>query len=353
MQCIKCRATYAPGAKFCSVCGTPMTPTTSSYVPVTSTKHDTADDATLSPYYEELPFIDVALAEATPAYVSYEAASVALPSHSTHEPIQVSSVPDSVPLTHQPTKKRGAKKVIVLLTVLVLLAAVGGTLAAYATNVMHARQPVLETKQTLRTVQASLDNNPLALYTKATSGTPILNDPLTNGDMSSWSYGSDDHTDGNCIFSDGAFHVTAIKSDYGFVCFTGQSLHNFAFQVQMTIINGDAEGILFRADTKKQQDYYLHIGGDGSYLVITDINDTYNMLQQGHLSAFNTAMHQPNLVTIIAQENRFYLYVNKQFVAKITDPENTYKYGTIGLLAADDGHSTDVAFNNAQLWDLT
>jgi hypothetical protein len=64
-------------------------------------------------------------------------------------------------------------------------------------------------------------------------------------------------------------------------------------------------------------------------------------------------MQQPNLLTVIAQDNHFYVYVNKQFMAKITDPDNAYKYGRIGLVAEDDGHPTEIAFNNAQLWDLS
>jgi hypothetical protein len=52
----------------------------------------------------------------------------------------------------------------------------------------------------------------------------------------------------------------------------------------------------------------------------------------------------------MAQGNVISLFVNKQFIASISD--TTYSSGGIGLIAEDQGNPTDVAFNDAQVWKL-
>jgi hypothetical protein len=55
-------------------------------------------------------------------------------------------------------------------------------------------------------------------------------------------------------------------------------------------------------------------------------------------------------LTVIAQGNNIYLYINKQFVGSASD--GTYGSGEIGFFASDTNNATDVAFSNARVWAL-
>jgi len=338
MHCIYCGAVLQPGIRTCLSCGA-AAPAES----FNSSPYDTDADAV--PYIPYMPVMRGATStnapEGLPAAYSSQGAEVAQPSF----PVQQ-------------TQRQGlAKGTITLLVMLSLVvSAGGGGLIYYATAVrpgqLHTQAIATAQSQATAQVQA---NTPQGIYSKATSGIPIVNDPLNNSATSSWDAYTQNDGNGKCDFIDGAYHVAETDTGKFVYCTTGSTLSNFAFQVQMTIILGDIGGIVFRADPNPAviKFYRLRIDSHGDYDLLTFIGKggtDARLLQVGHLSAFKTGLNEPNLITLIARGGDFYLYVNKQFITHAVD--NTYGSGQVGLSAGDITNPTDVAFSNAKIWIL-
>jgi hypothetical protein len=81
---------------------------------------------------------------------------------------------------------------------------------------------------------------PQDLYTLATSGNPVLNDPLTSPDTNNWDTLTYDLV-GSCGFIGGTYHAIMPQTGYVSLCLAqATNFHNFAFQIQMTFIKGAA-----------------------------------------------------------------------------------------------------------------
>lgn len=190
-----------------------------------------------------------------------------------------------------------------------------------------------------------------AIYSQATSGTPVLDDSLSANSSSNW----DEYSDGNgggCQFSGGALHATILQKNYFVACFAQSTdFSNFAFQAQMTITRGDEGGVIFRANNANSNFYYFRVGHDGYYaLFLSRGNNLNTTLAEDASSAIKTAPGQTNLLTVIARGSNLYFFINKQFAASISD--NTFTHGAIGVVAGDLSHPTDVAFTHAEVWQL-
>jgi hypothetical protein len=67
-------------------------------------------------------------------------------------------------------------------------------------------------------------------------------------------------------------------------------------------------------------------------------------------SAIKIGLNQSNLIAVVARGSSFYLYVNKQYIARVSD--STSSSGDIALIAQNSKHSTESTFRNAQVWNL-
>ena len=154
-----------------------------------------------------------------------------------------------------------------------------------------------------------------SIYMKATSGTPVLYSSLVSQDTYRWDiYNTTDG--GGCLFRGGALHASVFSKGFYVPCFAhATNFNNFAYQVQITIHQGDEGGILFRADDATSQFYFFRIGRDGFYSVYISKDEKHNQTIAYDSSAMiNTNLNQPNLLTVVAQGNAFYLYINKHYV---------------------------------------
>jgi len=224
------------------------------------------------------------------------------------------------------------------------------TANAQVTGTAQAYANATATAQTVATSQAVATTTALQnIYRLATSGTPFLNDPLNSTNNSHWDVG-DASLGGSCGFKAGAYHVIEPNKNYYLTCMAESTdFSNFAFQVQMTIIQGDEGGLIFRATGARL--YTFGINREGLYsFIVSKNNNPGKPLVFGPNPAIKTGMDQPNLLTVIARDSIIYLYINKQYVDTVKDA--TYKSGQIGFYAAYSKHYTDVAFNNAQIWQL-
>jgi len=295
------------------------------------------------------------------------------------EPPQPSQ-PGFEPSTGPKPKKQGISTgVLVLLIVLVLLLIGGGVLFAYvgviqpnqqhaqatataqaqsaqATGTAHANANATAAVQATGTAQVQATTTALqSIYTQVTSSNPTLNDPLSGQDGNNWDVVSTSGQ-GSCKFSGNAYHAGEQQSGTFYACFAETpTFSNLAFQVQMTILQGDYGGIIFRADSANSKYYYFRIGKDGAYdlTISTDTSFAHDrLLKSGNASSIiKTGLNQTNLVTVVAKGSDLYLFVNQQYLDKVSD--STYKSGQIGIFGGDFASTTaDVAFTNAKVWTI-
>ncbi len=189
-----------------------------------------------------------------------------------HSQFKQLSQPDLEPGTGSKSKKQGiSKRVAVLLVLLALVLIGGGMLFAFVgviqPNQQHAQATAtaqtmaLQATETARThanataaVLATTNAYAMATasalqdtYIQATRGNPTLNDALSGRDGNNWDVISNSG-EGSCSFKDNAYHASAQQPDYFYACFAATpNFSNFAYQVQMTILQGDYGGIIFRA----------------------------------------------------------------------------------------------------------
>jgi hypothetical protein len=206
---------------------------------------------------------------------------------------------------------------------------------------------VTATAQALLTATITSAQN---LLTNSTSGTPALDDPLNdNSGNHGWSENS------NCAFTAGAYHATIMQKDYFTYCPASSTNYaNFAYQVQMTIAQGDEGCLLLRYSATSSSHSYdaFCISSDGSYHFITKpLNDPSNsVLKDGTSTAITTGRNQSNSLTVIAQGPKYTIYINSQYVLTVTD--STTSQGSVGVGARDVGNATNVVCSKAKVWEM-
>lgn len=188
------------------------------------------------------------------------------------------------------------------------------------------------------------------IYNTATSGTPALSSSLAGQDAANWS-NYDAVGGGGCAFSGNALHASVYENLTYVPCFAqGSNFSNFAFQVQMTIVQGDGGGLVFRANDVSTKLYLLRVSHDGLFgISVTQDDKSITPILDDTSSVLKTGS-QTNLLTVIARKSTISIYINKQFADTINDA--TYSAGEIGVFAYDNSKGTDVAFTDANVWSL-
>jgi eukaryotic-like serine/threonine-protein kinase len=182
-------------------------------------------------------------------------------------------------------------------------------------------------------------------------GNLAFDDPLINNSKNlGW---SEDKSSG-CIFSKDGYHVLSLEQNYDNGCVAAfYNAKNFVFEVQMTIIHGDCGGILFHNNFENNTSYYFHICRNGSFdLKVTTGNktkNTFRALAYGGSPSINS-MNKVNIFAVAVINNDITLYANHQKLVEVVD--NTYDFGSLGLVAEDDSNATEVLFANAKIWTL-
>lgn len=293
------------------------------------------------------------------AYPAYEAASQSVYGmYPAREPA----------VLRDPRKRSGVVTFLIILIILVLIAGSASVfyLGYYQPNQVHvaltqtaqaqatsanqalrgtAAAAASSTAQTQATVQARQ-----SLYAQVTSRTPTLSDAMSGQSSSQWEVlTSPEH--GTCGFSGGSYHATMPQANFFQPCFaTVPTFSNFAFQVQMTIVQGDEGGILFRANEASDQFYLFSLGADGSYQLYLYVN---NQGAQAHLllkGSSSPVQSQANEITVIAQGRDLFFYRNKQYLVSISD--QTYSTGMIGVFGESQNQPTDASFQKIKVWAL-
>jgi hypothetical protein len=178
-------------------------------------------------------------------------------------------------------------------------------------------------------------------------GTLTLNDPLVDN-----SQGNNWPDDGKaCTFTGGAYQVAISQTGFVQDCLT-QAKHfsDFAYQVQMTITQGDAGGVVFRTDDANNNYYYFRIDLSGNYELDNFDSNGGHKISGGTSSAIHAQLNQPNIIGIVAQGGTINAYVNMQHIATFHDSK--LAQGRVGVAAEDVNHSTTASFSDAKVWIL-
>lgn len=192
-----------------------------------------------------------------------------------------------------------------------------------------------------------------SIFTQATSGAPVLNDPLSdNSGNHKWDQTSG-RVDGMCVFTGGDYHVIEARQGFLQPCL-GQAtnFNDFAYQVQMTIDTGTQDGIIFRANSITGSFYLFRIGTDSTYALDLYHNSKLALtLSSGYSAAIATGLKQANEIAVIAYKSNLYLYANQQFITSVSD--KSLDSGKIGMAAIDYSVPTQAEFSNAQVWKIS
>lgn len=330
MNCRSCGAQLPPGAAHCPWCGAAV-----------SYNVDTAADAPTiaSPSH--------ALAQQQPP------TAYGPPPYGITPPTLYSASPYNpyTPLPPPPPSPRRSNRIGVIVgIVLLLLMLIGGSVLVLLlrSGSRQASSPALPTANA--TAQAIATATAVALQSPYThSGTLVLSDSLSdNSKGHNWDENS------NCAFKEGAYHDIAPKPNFGDYCIAeATDFSNFAFEVQMQVIKGDAGGIVFRiTSTNPANKYYiLDVDQTGSYSFDAVNGSNDSTLANGSSAAVNQGVNQTNLLAVVAQGTSITLYVNHHAIAHATD--STYSHGQIGLDANPfDNHPTEVVYSNVKVWTL-
>jgi transcriptional regulator with XRE-family HTH domain len=231
-------------------------------------------------------------------------------------------------------------RTLIALVILTVISS-AGTLFLYASN--SARSTV----QANKTPTAQAYPSYLSGH-----GTLAIFDPL-NQEGDDWPTDKSDNTGGSCQFIAGAYHVSEQTAGDSYKCYPDATFSNFAFEVQLTITQGDCGGIVFR-DKPSEGSYSFSICQHGMYRIrkYANLSDSTSM-RHIHSSAIHAGLNQQNKIAVVASDNTMTFYVNEQQIDQIQD--SSYTSGRIGFLAAPyhrQGHATDVAYTNARVWTL-
>lgn len=229
------------------------------------------------------------------------------------------------------------------------------TANALATS--QAQANATSTAQASATAAASATATALqAILSQATSGNPTLIDSLSGPSNNNWDQlsASNSTASGSCSYTGGAYHSDMPTKGFFQPCYAQTPMFsNFAFQVQMTITQGDEGGLLFRADPTNSKFYLFRVSQSGAYdlFLYVDNQGTHakNLLSNS-TSLIKSGLNQNNTITVVARGGAIYFYINGQYLDSVNN--NMFPSGKIGVFGESNTNATDVAFSNARVWQL-
>lgn len=183
-------------------------------------------------------------------------------------------------------------------------------------------------------------------------GTLLLNDPLNAPNH--WKVHTTGAGGGLCSFKNGAYTAEQVLGPHREIRCSPDGLQasNFIFEVQMSLLQGDCGGLVFRSNGLQHTGYTFSVCADGSTsLWLTLVGGHRVKLFGSPSSALRQGYTQTNVLAVTANGNTLSLYINKQKVGSVI--EDTFSQGSFALLAEDELHPTEVAFRDARIWQLS
>lgn len=190
-------------------------------------------------------------------------------------------------------------------------------------------------------------------YQQVMSQHPSVQDTLQDPSQTGWAQFQRTHE--SCAASSSGLQASIDDSAHFTYCLDQTIAYdNFAFQVQMHILNGDAGGLVFRVAYDENSLYMLQVASTGRYALLLDkdaLAGKFSELASGTFSGINQLAGQQNTLMLIVRGSTFDIFINQQFVAEEQDA--TLANGRIGVMALDDNSPTQVVYSDAAIWQLS
>jgi hypothetical protein len=271
----------------------------------------------------------------------------------------------------RPKRKSTARRILAISLTSIILLAMSGTLgytAIYHPYTLHMQATAVAqaradaTARVQATIMAMVQATNAAeehatatalaqhqtAYNEIIAMAPALNDNLSSPDIYNWDTGS------GCSFTHNTYSATVTQKGFFLPCLAKKTLfHNFAYQVHMTIVQGDAGGIIVRADPTTSQAYLFVVGIDGTYSIYYypgNSKQKAHTLMDGYSNQIITGTNKENTLGVIASGTSLDFYINQQYVTSIIDASRSS--GLIGILANNYSNTTITTYTHAQVWDL-
>ncbi|HLH60115.1 MAG TPA: toll/interleukin-1 receptor domain-containing protein [Ktedonobacteraceae bacterium] len=190
-----------------------------------------------------------------------------------------------------------------------------------------------------------LPTDPVQLFSYITRRSPTLADSLSKQDMYRW-----DDT-GGCAFQNGSYDVSiSTQNSYTNCLEHFTSFSNFAYQVQMQIISGDAGGMLFRANNSLSDFYRFSLDIAQQHYNLLVVKAAGQSRPISNPSPLPVQLHQTYTLTVIAIKDLLYLYANGQSLVIKSDA--SFQSGEIGMYAYALSDPTEVEFSDMKVWAI-
>jgi len=314
----------------------------------------TADSNKPLPYIDKPIFVSPAVLTPTPS----PSGATPLPNNIVSAPLQLGvTLPTSSTRNRNLPSKRHS---IVFITVALLLVMVGGVLAVVSVNNTSATSSAsaTSTAQSItydrETVAARAINSTATAIVanpdpyRPPSGTLAFVDQLSQ--PKAWGNFSDTTSGSQCQFVNGAYQISQPQPQptKPYQCYEGNQYSNFAFEVKMTINQGDCGGLVIRDNSNQSKYYVFEVCQDGSYFFWSAGHTT--PLRSHNSSTIKRGQDQLNVIAVVARGSNFDLYINSQKVDSISD--SAYSQGSIGLIAHAYNRATKVTYQDARVWTI-
>ena len=163
------------------------------------------------------------------------------------------------------------------------------------------------------------------------------------------------HSSSVCQFNSSGYTISIQQAHTLQYCLNNsQQFGEIAYQVTMTVQQGDCGGLVFRF-VDGNNFYYIEVCQDGTYDVGDYVNNTQNLRYNNTQpnSAIIQGTGKQNVIAVTVQGDTVNLFINGHSVDTATSQaltSSTFAQGEVGLLADDLGNPTVVSYTNALVW---
>jgi serine/threonine protein kinase len=189
----------------------------------------------------------------------------------------------------------------------------------------------------------ALANDPYLSITRD----PDISDPLTEANL--WaSYVTEASA---CQYQNGALQLSTNNKQYTTNCLSNalNDLHNFIFEVKMTIQLGDCGGLDFRAAGLTNVYQFRACTNGKTSLAFAVDQQVVNSITQTSAS-LKTDLDQTNLIAVMARDNLINIYINHHLAISMA-ADDRIDGGQVGFLASNGQSSlTNVLYQEAKIW---
>ncbi len=185
------------------------------------------------------------------------------------------------------------------------------------------------------------NKTPQQIFQSVTTLTPDLAASITTANATNWQKMQGKNY--SCGLKGGSYTISLITQNTFMPCIRLNTVgHNFAYQVDMTVTQGDGGGIVGRE--VGTNGLRFRVSSDGTFDLV---NGQTTLIPSTSSSAIKQGK-QTNTLLMTVEDRVIYLYVNGQYLGHANDTFTGGGY--FGLMAVDFGNTTIVNYQNVKIW---